>query len=240
MSRSFSRQAIAAASPPLLAAVLIYLILKQGLLRLADHEPAFRTLAERLVVFAPVLGAVFVAVAVFAVARLAWRSARDTDPELTELRGMSWQQFSTVLTDSLRRQGYNVSVRESVAEGDVELIATRRGEKLLVQGRQWRKRSIDVDYVRELCGAITAEKANRGLFITCGAFTLEAMRFAKDLPISLIDGAAFLQWVNGTAPAPRPEVKAAEAEQPVPPPRAPSIERGIARLRSNADSTPTV
>lgn len=239
MSRSFSRQAIAVASPPLLAAVLTYLILKRGLPRLADHEPAFRILAERLVVFAPVLGAVFAGVAVFAVARLAWRSAHDTDPELTEMRAMAWPQFSAVVSERLRRQGYNVSMRESVAKGDVELIATRRGEKLLVQGRQWRKRSIDVDYVRELCGAITAEKANRGLFITCGAFTLEAMRFAKDLPISLIDGAAFLQWVHGTPSTMRPDAKP-ESEPAVAPPRAPSIERGMARLRSNADSTPTL
>lgn len=239
MSHSFSRQAIAAASPSLLAAVLIYLVLKQGLPRLADHEPAFRSLAERLSAFAPLLGAGFAVVALFAVVRLAWRSARDVDPELSELRAMAWPQFSAVLGESLRRQGYNVSVRESVAEGDVELIATRRGEKVLVQGRQWRKRSIDVDHVRELCGAITAEKANRGLFITCGAFTLEAMRFAKDLPISLIDGAAFLQWMHGTAPAQRAEGKA-ENDPPVTPPRTPSIEQGMARLRANADTTHTL
>lgn len=234
MSRSFLRQAISVASPPLLAAVLIYVVLTRGLPRLADHEPVFRSLADRLVVLAPLLGAAFVLVALVAVLRLAWQSVRDGDPELADLRALSWSRFSSTVTECLRRQGYSVSMRDSVGPGDIEMVASKRGEKVLVQCRQWRKRSIDVDSVRELCGWITAEKANRGLFITCGEFSLEAMRFAKDLPISLMDGAALLQWMHGDASAARPNPKP-EAE-PVVPAAPSSIERGIARLRSNPDS----
>ena len=51
--------------------------------------------------------------------------------------------------------------------------------------------------MRELCGAISAEKANRGLLVTCGTFSLEAMRFAKDLPIGLMDGNTLLQMTRG-------------------------------------------
>ncbi|HZP88499.1 MAG TPA: restriction endonuclease [Burkholderiales bacterium] len=195
MSSSFSRQLIAVASPPLLAAILVYLGLTQGLPRLTVIEPAFELITTRLVDLAAILAGGFALIAVLAVLRLCWQRLTNIDPEVAELRALSWPRFTAAVAEALRRQGYAVAMRRN-GEG-VEMVATRRAEKMLVQCRHWRVRRVDVEHLRELCGAITTEKANRGLFVTCGKFTLDAMRFAKDLPIGLMDGEALVQMVRG-------------------------------------------
>lgn len=205
MSSSFPRQAIAVASPPLLAAILVYLGLTQGVPRLALHEPVVEPFVGKLVELAPLIAGCFVVFAVLGVTRAAWIRLRDIDPEVAELRALSWTRFTLAVSAALRRQGYTVAMRRAVPGQSVEMVATRRGEKMLVQCRQWRVRRVDVEYVRELCGAITAEKANRGLFVTCGEFTLDAMRFARDLPIGLMDGKALSQMMRGEPDGSRPD-----------------------------------
>jgi restriction system protein len=205
MSYSFSRQAMAAASPPLLAAIVVYLGLSQGLPWLASREPGIELLSVRLAQLAPLVAGCFAFLALFGLLRVAWQRVRNIDPAVLELRALSWSRFTFAVSEGLRKQGYSVTMRRSDTGNGVEMVATRRGEKMLVQCRHWRVRKVGVERVRELCGAITAEKAHRGLFVTCGEFTLEAMRFAKDLPLGLMDGQALLQMVHGEPDARRLE-----------------------------------
>lgn len=44
------------------------------------------------------------------------------------------------------------------------------------------------EVVRELCGVMMAKHADEGIVVTYGSFTREAWDFARDKPISLVDG----------------------------------------------------
>ena len=54
------------------------------------------------------------------------------------------------------------------------------------------KQSLDFAAVRELYGTIVDEGANRGILVTTSHFGPDAREFAKDKPISLVDGANLL------------------------------------------------
>ena len=53
--------------------------------------------------------------------------------------------------------------------------------------------TVGVDAVRDLYGTIINEGANRGILITTSSYGPDAYEFAKDKPISLIDGPHLLR-----------------------------------------------
>ena len=105
------------------------------------------------------------------------------------LDGMSWQQFEHLVGEAFRMQGYAVAeTGGGGADGGVDLVLTRDGEKSLVQCKQWRAYKVGVDVVRQLYGVMAAKGAAGGFVVTSGRFTEEAQRFAEGRNINLIDG----------------------------------------------------
>ena len=105
------------------------------------------------------------------------------------LDGMSWQQFEQLVGEAFRMQGYAVAeTGGGGADGGVDLVLTRDGEKSLVQCKQWRAYKVGVDVVRQLYGVMAAKGAAGGFVVTSGRFTDEAQRFAEGRNINLIDG----------------------------------------------------
>ena len=74
------------------------------------------------------------------------------------------------------------------ADGGVDLVLTRDGEKHLVQCKQWRAFKVGVDVVRELYGVMAAKGAAGGFVVTSGRFTDEAQDFARGRNVQLVDG----------------------------------------------------
>jgi restriction system protein len=62
-----------------------------------------------------------------------------------------------------------------------------RGGKCIVQAKRY-TRTVDVASVRDLYGTVVNEGANRGILVTTASYGPDAYEFAKDKPISLIDG----------------------------------------------------
>lgn len=105
------------------------------------------------------------------------------------LDGMSWQQFEHLVGEAFRMQGY--SVIESGgggADGGVDLILAKGGDKYIVQCKQWKAFKVGVAVVRELYGVMAAKGSAGGFVVTSGRFTEEASRFASGRNIRLIDG----------------------------------------------------
>jgi restriction system protein len=106
------------------------------------------------------------------------------------LDGMSWQQFEQLVGEAFRLQGYKVSeTGGGGADGGVDLVLHKGGEKFLVQCKQWRAFKVGVNVVRELYGVMAAKGAAGGFVVTSGRFTEEATRFSSGRNISLVDGA---------------------------------------------------
>src|SRR5205823_1365350 len=82
-------------------------------------------------------------------------------------------------------------------DGGVDLILTRGHEKTFVQCKHWKRRTVEVDKVRELLGAKVAGRAHRAALVTTGRFTIDAERFASDQGIDLVDGVRLLAMLGG-------------------------------------------
>jgi len=109
--------------------------------------------------------------------------------DLERIRALSWQEFERRVADVYTNQGYAVEVTGGGgADGGVDLRLRREGQTTLVQCKQWRVYNVGVRPVRELFGVMAAEGADRAILVSSGRFTEEALAFAKDKPIELIDG----------------------------------------------------
>ena len=105
------------------------------------------------------------------------------------LNGMTWQQFEKLVGEAFRLKGYTLAeTGGGGADGGVDLVLSKGGEKFLVQCKQWRAFKVGVDVVRELYGVMAAKGAAGGFVVTSGRFTEEAAAFAIGRNVTLIDG----------------------------------------------------
>lgn len=125
------------------------------------------------------------------------------NPSAGALNGMSWQEFEMLVGEAFRRKGFAVAeTGGGGADGGVDLVLTKDGEKFLVQCKQWRAFKVGVNVVRELYGVMAARGASGGYVATSGQFTQDAKDFAAGRNITLMDGAALRALIGGVKPAP--------------------------------------
>lgn len=65
----------------------------------------------------------------------------------------------------------------------------------MVQAKRYNN-TVNAAAVRELYGTILNEGANRGILITTSSFGQSSYEFAKDKPITLIDGSLLMQLIR--------------------------------------------
>ena len=143
---------------------------------------------------------------------------------------LSWQQFEQLVGELFRKQGYAAEeTGGGGADGGVDLVLRRGGERHLVQCKQWRAYKVGVDTARELYGVMAARGAAGGFVVTSGRFTDEAKAFAEGRNIQLVDGACLRQWTDeprspeaATTNRRAPRLKATESPSPSANVRAPS------------------
>ena len=105
------------------------------------------------------------------------------------LRETSWSDFEVLVGEVFRRKGFTVQENMSAgADGGIDLLLLKDGERHIVQCKQWRKSKVGVPIVREMFGVLKASSAKTVYVVISGHFTKEAISFAAELPITLIDG----------------------------------------------------
>ena len=105
------------------------------------------------------------------------------------LDGMDWREFEMLVGEAYRLQGYRVmETGGGGADGGVDLVLSKGGEKFLVQCKQWKAYKVGVQVVRELYGVMAAHGATGGHVVTSGRFTQEAIDFAAGRNIELVEG----------------------------------------------------
>jgi len=144
------------------------------------------------------------------------------------LDGMSWQSFEMLVGEGFRLQGYQVTeTGGSGADGGVDLVLTKGGEKFLVQCKQWRAMKVGVEIVRELYGVMAARGATGGFVVTSGRFTDDATTFASGRNVRLIDGPQLQALIRQAKAAPgrgvRPVADVATAKPVTPFETAPAV-----------------
>lgn len=159
-----------------------------------NQQALLAPLSRASVGLAPMLASVLLVPAPFAW----WRGRRENRliaklRSVEALRGMSWRDLEVLVRAIYERMGYRAERRGGEgADGGVDVVLRRGAAITLVQCKQWRARQVSVNIVRELLGAITAERATHGIVVTCGTFTADAWDFARKHGIELVDGQRLL------------------------------------------------
>ncbi len=125
------------------------------------------------------------------------RRLLDRQRGVDSIRDLSWREFEQLVGEAYRRQGYVVEeIGGGGPDGGVDLLMHGREGAVVVQCKQWKARQVGVDKVRELFGVMTADNASRGILITSGSFTRDALSFAEGKAIDLVDGHALVKLVR--------------------------------------------
>lgn len=136
------------------------------------------------------------------------------------LDGMSWREFEILVGEAYALQGYRVTeTGGGGADGGVDLMLAKGGEKFFVQCKQWKAYKVGVDVVRELYGVMAAKGATGGFVVTSGRFTDDAKAFADGRNVQLVDGTklfAMIKQVKQSQATKQPATSApVQAKEPV-------------------------
>ena len=116
---------------------------------------------------------------------------------LDSLRNLPWKHFEDVLAEAYRLQGYHVKeMLGSGADGGVDLLLRKDEQVVVVQCKRWKGKPVPVQVVRELYGVMIDRRASAAKVVATTTFTADAVAFAKDKPIELVDSNALLRLVR--------------------------------------------
>ena len=111
------------------------------------------------------------------------------------LAAMEWEDFEHLVRELFEKEfsntGGEVRVTQASRDRGVDAIAFDpdpiRGGKFVIQAKRYNM-VVPVSAVRDLYGTMIAEGASKGILVTTSHFGRDSREFAKDKPITLIDG----------------------------------------------------
>lgn len=138
-----------------------------------------------------------VPVAVFAALGIVWALRRRARSRGTvtasggRASGKGWRELEPLVAQAFRLQGYQViEPSRDRPRADGELALRRDRETFLVQCREWDSARVGADAIQALQRAMAAQGAAGGFVLTTGRFAREAVAYAAQCNVRLIDGTA--------------------------------------------------
>jgi hypothetical protein len=117
----------------------------------------------------------------------------DTPPNLSDnLQNLSGLDFEKLIEDLLARMGFQTEMTKTTGDGGIDIIAKLDkpiyGGLYLFQCKRFAPDNIvGAPTIRDFYGAVTADRAVKGIFITSSDFTAQAREFALRVGVELID-----------------------------------------------------
>jgi HJR/Mrr/RecB family endonuclease len=119
--------------------------------------------------------------------------------ESQNLAAMDWEDFEHLCRQlfelAFAGSGAEVKVTQASRDQGVDAVIfdpdVIRGGKIVVQAKRYTN-IVDVSAVRDLYGAVINEGATKGILVTTSFFGPDAYGFAKDKPITLLNGEELL------------------------------------------------
>ncbi|TDB63500.1 restriction endonuclease [Arundinibacter roseus] len=117
----------------------------------------------------------------------------------TNLASMNWEDFEHLIRELFEKEfsvtGGEVKVTQSSRDGGVDAIVFDpdpiRGGKIVIQAKRYTN-LVGVSSVRDLYGTVMNEGATKGILVTTSDYGPDSFKFAKDKPITLINGGHLL------------------------------------------------
>jgi restriction system protein len=110
------------------------------------------------------------------------------------LRMLEWKRFELLCARYYEAVGFTTASLAAGPDGgiDVKLFKVDPTKPLaIVQCKAWNTHPVGVKEIRELLGVMVHEGVKRGIFITTGTYSPDALQFGAANPIQLLDGDAF-------------------------------------------------
>lgn len=115
------------------------------------------------------------------------------------LAAMNWEDFEHLCRQLFEKafagSGAEVKVTQASRDQGVDAVIfdpdVLRGGKIVVQAKRYTN-TVDVSAVRDLYGAVINEGATKGILVTTSHYGPDAYGFAKDKPITLLNGEELL------------------------------------------------
>ena len=99
------------------------------------------------------------------------------------------RQFELFCAELYREFGHRVEITAPVADGGFDLEMFRTGEKILVECKCFKPGNpVGRPILQKLFGANATEKANRLILVTTSTFSREAVEYAREVGIELVEG----------------------------------------------------
>lgn len=123
--------------------------------------------------------------------------------ESTNIAAIPWEEFEYLVRDLFEKvfsaNGGEVKITRASRDHGVDAIAFDpdpiRGGKIVIQAKRYTN-LVGVSAVRDLYGTLINEGANRGILVTTSQFGADSFNFAKDKPITLLDGGNLLSLLD--------------------------------------------
>jgi len=123
--------------------------------------------------------------------------------EATNVAAISWEEFEFLVRDIFEKEfsknGGEVKITRASRDHGVDAVAFDpdpiRGGKIVIQAKRYTN-VVGVSAVRDLYGTLINEGANRGILVTTSQYGPDSYDFAKDKPITLLDGGNLLSLLD--------------------------------------------
>lgn len=113
---------------------------------------------------------------------------------------IEWRRFEMLVEALFAQAGFDTQSQPHGADEGIDVWLYSRSQPgipvSVVQCKHWRGKRVGVDKVRELRGVMAAKNVTRGQFVTTSAFTPDAITFANDNGINLLDVRALLALIG--------------------------------------------
>lgn len=132
----------------------------------------------------------------------AWRQRHALSPQqidsLTEqARRMSWSDFSRVMTQALRRQGFEVT---AVNQGVTDWRIEKHGRGVVVSAKRWKAATVGAEHLRALLDSRERLQATSCSCMTLGDYSPAALALAQEQGIQLLGPSDIAQLMREGAP----------------------------------------
>jgi len=133
----------------------------------------------------------------------AWRqrgaiSAGRIDELVAQARSMGWRDFSILVEDALRQQGFVVS---RLASGPADFVIEKNGRITLVSAKRWKAATVGAEHLRELLAERESQQAFSCTCMSLGTFSQAAIDLAHQSPMQLLGPANIAQLMHDGAKA---------------------------------------
>jgi Holliday junction resolvasome RuvABC ATP-dependent DNA helicase subunit len=109
----------------------------------------------------------------------------------SDLKTLSGEDFERIVLTLLGRMGFQAELTKASGDGGIDVIATLNkpivGGRYLFQCKRYHDENwVGAPTVRDFYGAVTADRAVKGILITTSNFTAQAREFAEKVGVELI------------------------------------------------------